>query len=82
MRSLVLSIFLYACESWTLASDLQRGIQAMEMRYFRRLFNINYTDRITNEEVRSRIKLEIGQYEELLSTVKKRKPKWYEHVTR
>ena len=30
MHSLVTSIFLYACESWTLTAELQRGIQAME----------------------------------------------------
>ena len=72
MRSLVLSIFVYARESWTLIADLQRRILAMETHYFRRHLNINYTDHITNEEVRRRIKLEIGQYEELLSTVKNR----------
>ena len=32
MRSLVTSIFLYACESWTLTTELQRRKQAMEMR--------------------------------------------------
>ena len=32
MRSLVIFIFLCACESWTLAAELQRRIQAMEMR--------------------------------------------------
>ena len=32
MRSLVTSIFLYACESWTLTAELQRRIQVMEMR--------------------------------------------------
>ena len=30
MRSLVTSIFLYACESWTLSAELQRRIQANE----------------------------------------------------
>ena len=36
MRSLVISIFLYACESWTLTAALQRRIQAMEMRRYRK----------------------------------------------
>ena len=31
MRCLVTSIFLYACESWTLTTEPQRRIQAMEM---------------------------------------------------
>ena len=35
MRSLVTSIFPYACESWTLTAELQRRIQAMEMRCYR-----------------------------------------------
>ena len=34
--SLVTSIFLYACESWTLTAELQRRIQAMEMRCYRK----------------------------------------------
>ena len=34
MCSLVTSIFLYACESWTLKAELQRRIQAMEMRCY------------------------------------------------
>ena len=73
MRSLVLSIFLYACESWTLTKDLERRIQATEMRCFRRLLGISYKDRITNEEVINRIHGIIGPYEDLLATVKKRK---------
>ena len=34
MRSLVTFVFLYACESWTLTAELQRRIQAMEMRCY------------------------------------------------
>ena len=40
MCSLVTSIFLYACESWTLTAELQRRIQAMEMRYYRKILRI------------------------------------------
>ena len=39
MRSLVKSIFLYACESWTLTAELQRRIQAMEMRCYRKILH-------------------------------------------
>ena len=37
MPSLAASIFLYACESWTLTAQLQRRIQAMEMRYYHQI---------------------------------------------
>ena len=40
MRSLVTSIFLYVFESWTLTAELQRRIQAMEMRWYRKILRI------------------------------------------
>ena len=40
MRSLVISIFLYACESWTLTADLEKRKKAFEMRCYRRLLTI------------------------------------------
>ena len=82
LRSLVLSIFLYSCETWKLTAEIERKIQTVEMRSFSRLLAISYKDHITNEEARSRIRKAIGPYEELLSTVKRRKMKWYGHVTR
>ena len=82
MRSLVMAIFLYACESWTLKSELEKKIQAMEMRCFRRLLGISYKDHITNEDVKRQIEREIGPYTDLLSSVKRRKLKWYGHITR
>ena len=42
MRSLVTSIFLYACESWTLTAELRGRIQAMEMRCYRKILHISY----------------------------------------
>jgi hypothetical protein len=37
---------------------------------------------VTNEEVKSRIRQAIGPYEELITTIKRRKLKWFGHVTR
>ena len=52
------------------------------MRCFRRLLGISYKDKITNIEVKERIRNSIGKYEELLCTIKRRKLKWYGHVSR
>ena len=82
MRSLVTSIFLYACESWTLKAELQRRIQAMEMRCYRKLLHISYKDHVTNEEVRTKVQQAIGPHEDLLTNVKRRKLQWYGHVSR
>ena len=81
LRSLVMSIFLYACESWTLNADTERRIRAMEMRCYRRLLGISYKDHITNEEVRRRIENAIGPHVDLLTLVRQRKLKWYGHTT-
>ena len=35
LRSLVMSIFLYTCESWTLSAEMERRIKAVEMRFYR-----------------------------------------------
>ena len=40
MRSLVTSIFLYACESWSITAELQRRIQAAEMRWYCKILRI------------------------------------------
>ena len=54
-RSLVTSIFLYACESWPFRTEIQRRIQAMEMRYYSKILHISYKDYVTNEKVRAKI---------------------------
>ena len=79
---LVISIFLYACESWTLTAELEKRTQAFEMRCYRRLLNISYKDPITNEEVRRKIQAAIAEYDELLTQLKKRKLRWFGHVSR
>ena len=82
MRTLILSTFLYACESWTLTAEIERRIQALKMRCYRRLLNISYKDHVTNEEVRNRIQNAIGVQDDLLTVVKKRKLRWYGHISR
>ena len=82
MRSFVTSIFVYACESWTLTAELQRRIQAMEMRRYRKVLRISYKDHVTNEEVRAKIQQATGPHTNLLTIVKRRRLQWYGHVSR
>ena len=73
MRCLVTSIFLYACESWTLTAEPQRRTQAMEIRCYRKILDISYKDHVTNEEFRAKIQQAIRPHEDLLRIVKRRK---------
>ena len=67
MHTLVISILLFACETWTLTIELQRRIKAVEMRCYRRLLHITYKDHITNENI---------------NNCEKRKLRWLGHVIR
>ena len=53
----------------------------MEMRYYRKILRISYKDRVTNDEVRAKIQQAVGQHEDLLNIVKRRKLQWYGHVS-
>ena len=81
MRTLILSTFLYACESWTLTAEIKRRIQALEMRSYKRLLNISCKDHVANEEVRNRIQSAIGVHDNLTMGTK-RNLIWYGHISR
>ena len=73
MQSLVIYIFLYACEPWTLTAELEKRTQVFEISCYRRLLNISSKDYVTNEKVRRKIQAAIGKHDELLTLIKKRK---------
>ena len=81
LRSLVTSIFQKACGSWTLTEELQRKMQAMETRCYRKILRISYKDHVTNEEVHAKIQQAIRSHEDLLTIVKRHKLQWYGHVS-
>ena len=82
MHSLVISIFLYHCDSWTVTADLEKIMQTFEMRCYQRLLNTSYKEHVTNDEVHRKIQAAIGEYDELLTLVKKRKLRCYDHGLR
>ena len=81
-KSLVVSILLYGCETWTLHADTERRIQAFEYKCLRRLLRISYLEHKTNQFVRDTVSALVGPQEPLLATVKRRKLAWFGHVTR
>ena len=72
----------FFCESGTLTAELTKRTQAFQMRCYPRLLNILYKDHVTNEEVRRKIQADIKEYNELLTLVKKRKLRWFGHISR
>ena len=82
MRSLVIAIFLYACESWILTAELEKKTQAFEMRCYQRQLIISYKDHVTMMRFTERSKHSHIEYDELLTLVKKRKLRWFGHVSK
>ena len=81
MRSLVISIFLYACESWTVTTELQKRIEAVKMRCYRKMPCISCKDHVPNKEVHAKVQQVIRPHEDLLTIVKRCKQQWYGHVS-
>ena len=67
MCSLVISIFLYACELTTFSYSKE----CRALRCYQTLLNISYMDHVTNEEVCKRIQAAIREYDELPTLVKR-----------
>ena len=63
-------------------AELQRRIQAMEMRCYRKILHISYKDHVTNKKVHAKIQQAFGPHKDLLTIVKRRKLQWYGHVSR
>ena len=54
----------------------------MEMRCYRETLRTSYKDHVTNEEVRAKIQQAIRPHEDLRTIVKRRKLRWFGHVSR
>ena len=72
-KSLVTSVPLYGCETWTLLANSENKIQAFETKCLREFFRISHLEHKTNDWVRSKINSLVGPQEPLLATVKIRK---------
>lgn len=78
LKCLVWSVMLYGCESWTMTNREINNIQACEMWLWRKMLNVNWTERVSNEEI-----LEIvGENRSIINIINNRKKKWAAHNLR
>ena len=80
--SLITSITLYGCETWTYSKNIEKKLRAFEYRCYRRLLNITWKDRVRNDEVLRRMKQYLGEMVPLVMTARRRKLQWFGHTTR
>ena len=80
ISSLVWSVALYGCESWTLRKEDERKLTSFEMWLWRRVLRISWIERKSNSWVREKVK--ITEDNGMLAHVKHRKISKYCHWKR
>ena len=79
LQSCIFPVAIYGCEAWTpLQADIKRLI-AFEMTCYRKLLQISWTQKITNEEVRARLNVTSSH---LFRHYKKQKLSYFGHIKR
>ena len=72
---MVVPTLLYGSETWTLQKRHRSKIQAMEMRYLRKVEGVTRLDRVPNEDIRRRLGVEA-----VLAVADRKKKEWRERI--
>ena len=70
-------VMLYGSETWPLTKQLERLLRSCDCRMLRYMARIRWEDRLSNEEVEKRCKVE-----NILNKLKRQRLRWYGHVRR
>ena len=71
------SVFLYNSELWTLTKERGDDIDVFQRRQIRRAFNIDYQDRISNDDL-----YKLSGLKPLSDIIRIRRARWYGHLQR
>ena len=71
------SAMLYGSETWALTAGLEKKLEANELRMLRYMTGIKWQDKISNEKVRRRCKIN-----KLGNEIRSRRLRWFGHVKR
>nr|XP_049699970.1 uncharacterized protein LOC126055306 [Helicoverpa armigera] len=76
-QTCILSILLYGAETWTSYAKQERRLNNFHMRCLRRILDISWKDRVTNEKV-----LSMACIPSITALLKQRRLRWLGHVQR
>ena len=81
LKSTVFPTATYQCEAWTIKKKKPDGklITAFEMKCYRKILRIPWTDRVKNEKVLEKVKMNSTT---LLQEIRKLKVRYFGHITR
>jgi hypothetical protein len=66
----------YGAETWTLRAVDRKSLERFEVRCWRKMEKISWTDRVRNEKVLLR------EDRDIIQTIKRRKVNWIGHIWR
>src|SRR6476469_4112346 len=78
VKTLVWLVVLYGCETWTVRKEEINRLNTFEMWVWRRMGNVSWMDKRTNEQVLS----SMNEKRTLIKTIWDRKKNWIAHVVR
>jgi hypothetical protein len=70
------TLALHGTETWTLRAVDQKQLESFQMRCWRRMKKIIWTDHVINEE----LVLTVKEQRNILHEISKRKAKWISHI--
>ena len=78
LQCYVWSALLYSAETWTITKVMKTHIEAFELWAYRRMLKISWTEKVTNKEVLSRMKMK----KHLFTIIQIRKVKYFAYINR
>ena len=78
VKCYIWSTLLYGCEIWNISCQTRMRLEAFEMKIWRYVLKVSWTQRITNEEILRRM----GTQRELITTICKRQLCFIGHIER
>lgn len=76
-KTILRPVLMFACESWVLSQQNESRLQALEMKYLRRVLGVTRMDRLRNDYIRKELEVE-----SILELINKRKLQWFGHLAR
>ena len=79
LKACIFPVAIYGCEAWTISKTDEKKITSFEMKCYRKILRISWTERKTNASVLEQLGVKAPQ---LLNLIKKQKLSYFGHIKR
>ena len=79
LKACIFPVAIYGCEAWTISKTDEKKITSFEMKCYRKILRISWTEKKTNASVLEQLGVKAPQ---LLNLIKKQKVSYFGHIKR